>query len=411
MIEFKIYKLGELIDVQNGYAFKSDDLKTIGIPIIKIKNIQPPNISIEDADRYPHEISERLKQFVVKKKDILISMTGSHVSQISSAVGKVGRYRFDKPSLLNQRVGKLYSKDENVLNNDFLYYYIARPEIQFELATNAGGSANQANISPQDIKELDIEIPDLPTQTHIAAILSALDDKIELNRRTNETLEKIAETLFKKFFVEGINEENLPEGWRMGKLGEMYKTTSGGTPSRTNIEYYENGTICWIKSKELEGTFILNTEEKITDNALKKSSAKLLPVNSVLVAMYGATVGELAVTSIEATCNQAICAILPNDTYPYSYIYQFLRLNKEELINMATGSAQQNISQLTIQNFELVIPPIGLINDYHKVVNDILKQIECNLKANNSLTKIRDSLLPKLMLGKIEVNERIQIDN
>jgi type I restriction enzyme S subunit len=261
------------------------------------------------------------------------------------------------------------------------------------------------NLSKEQLNNYEIEIPgDLSTQTQIASILSSLDDKIELNRRTNQTLEQIAQTLFKKYFVDDIDPENLPEGWRWGKLGEMYKTTSGGTPSRVNPEYYENGKIGWVKSKELDGGFILDTEEKITIDALKNSSAKLLPIHSVLVAMYGATVGEIATLSIEATCNQAICAILPSIDYPYSFILQFLKLNKEELINRASGSAQQNISQLVIQNFELAIPPSVLVQEFHKVVGDLFLKIENNLKENKSLSETRDSLLPKLMSGEIEIN-------
>ncbi len=175
--------------MQNGFAFKSGDLKDSGVPVIKIKNIQPPNISLDEADCFPLEVTAKLNQFIVKKKDILISMTGSHVSQISSAVGKVGRYGFDKPALLNQRVGKLYSKDTEKLDDNFLYYFVSRREVQIELATNAGGSANQANISPQHIKDIEIDVPGIETQRRIAEILSALDDKIELNRRMNQTLE------------------------------------------------------------------------------------------------------------------------------------------------------------------------------------------------------------------------------
>ncbi len=404
MTGLKKYKLGDLADIQNGYAFKATDFKEKGIPIIKIKNIQPPKISFADAEYYSGEITNRLQQFVIRKEDILISMTGSHISQIASAVGKVGRYGFEHPALLNQRVGKLYSKDETKLDNDFLYYLIARPEVQFELATNAGGSANQANISPQQIKNLEFEIPHIKVQRKFSSILSSLDDKIELNRRMNQTLEQIAATLFKKYFVEEIDPDNLPEGWKKGTIKEIYKTTSGGTPSRSKPEYYEGGTIAWVKSKELNGDFIIETEEKITEAALKNSSAKLLPRHTVLVAMYGATVGEIATLGIEATCNQAICAILPNSMFPYSFVFQFLKLNKEELINRASGSAQQNISQVIIQNFELAIPPTELVNRYDEVANNLFLKVESNLKENKTLSTLRDSLLPKLMSGEINLS-------
>lgn len=294
---------------------------------------------------------------------------------------------------------------EGVSDSDFVYYLSRWDDVRRFAELNMVGTSGRQRVPKDVFENLELELPeDLPTQTRIASILSALDDKIELNRRTNHTLEQMAQTLFKKYFVTDIDPDNLPEGWRWGKLGEIYKTTSGGTPSRSKMEFYEEGDIAWVKSKELNGDFILDTEEKITEDAVKNSSAKKLPVHSVLVAMYGATVGEIATLSIPATCNQAICAILPNENYSYSYIFQFLKLNKEELINRASGSAQQNISQLVIQNFELIIPPVEVVKEFDKIANDLFKKVESNLKENKYLSQLRDTLLPKLMSGEITVN-------
>lgn len=294
---------------------------------------------------------------------------------------------------------------EGISDSNFVFYLSRWDDVRRFAELNMVGTSGRQRVPKDVFENLELELPeDLPTQTRIASILSALDDKIELNRRTNHTLEQMAQTLFKKYFVTDIDPDNLPEGWRWGKLGDIYKTTSGGTPSRSKMEFYTEGNIAWVKSKELNGDFILDTEEKITEDAVKYSSAKKLPVHSVLVAMYGATVGEIATLSIPATCNQAICAILPNENYSYSYIFQFLKLNKEELINRASGSAQQNISQLVIQNFELIIPPVEVVKEFDKIVNDLFKRLESNLKENKYLSQLRDTLLPKLMSGEINVN-------
>ncbi len=195
----------------------------------------------------------------------------------------------------------------------------------------------------------------------------------------------------------------IPKGWRVGKLGEICKTTSGGTPSRSKPEFYENGTIYWVKSKELNGSFITATEEKITQEALQKSSAKLLPAYSVLIAMYGATVGEFGIISMEATCNQAICAFLPCEEFPYTFIYHFLKNSKDEIVSRAVGSAQQNISQDLLKQINIVLPPKELLEKFHKAVNPLFQVIENNIKQSTSLAAIRDALLPKLMSGEIEV--------
>lgn len=195
----------------------------------------------------------------------------------------------------------------------------------------------------------------------------------------------------------------IPKGWRVGKLGEVYKTTSGGTPSRSNPAFYENGTIYWVKSKELNGSFIIETEESITKEALQKSSAKPLPAYSVLIAMYGATVGEFGIISMEATCNQAICAFLPGDEFPYTFIYHFLKNNKDVIISRAVGSAQQNISQDLLKQIDMVLPPNELLKYFHKEVSPLFQAIENNIRKSTTLAVIRDALLPKLMNGEINV--------
>ena len=201
----------------------------------------------------------------------------------------------------------------------------------------------------------------------------------------------MAETLFRQWFIEEAKED-----WEDVPLGDVIKTTSGGTPSRKHTEYYNNGTINWVKSKELQGTFISSTEELITENAISNSSAKMLPMKSVLIAMYGATVGEYGILSKPMTCNQAVCALIPNDNYPYTYLFVWAALMKEDFINLASGAAQQNISQDLIKQ-QMVSSDINLIKLYDEQVRAYFEKMECNQKQIILLSKQRDILLPKLM--------------
>ena len=262
------------------------------------------------------------------------------------------------------------------------------------------------------IMQWNVEVPLFDIQHRIASILSSLDSKIETNNKINAKLEEMAQALFKSWFVDfepfkdGKFVESelgmIPEGWRVGKLGEFVMTTSGGTPSRKNEDFYNNGSYCWVKSKELNGGFILDTEEKITNEAIKKSSAKLLPANSVLIAMYGATVGEYAMISKEMTCNQAVCALLPNEKLPYSYLFMLAKTNKERLINSAVGSAQQNISQVIIKDMQIVFDEEAVCK-FHKIIAPIFEKLKINYEENLRLSQLRDTLLPKLMNGEIEI--------
>lgn len=185
-------------------------------------------------------------------------------------------------------------------------------------------------------------------------------------------------------------------------LGEVIETTSGGTPSRKNLTFYSNGNNCWVKSKELESGFIIDTEEKITDDAINNSAAKILPKNSVLIAMYGATVGAYGIISKPMTCNQAICVLLPNEKYPYSYLFMFAKSVTHELENLAVGSAQQNISQVLIKNLK-VHSNTNKIKNFHFSSHALFEQMLLIKQENKTLSELRNSLLPKLMNGEIEV--------
>jgi type I restriction enzyme S subunit len=249
------------------------------------------------------------------------------------------------------------------------------------------------------INQIEVNLPPLPEQRAIAEVLGSLDDKIDLLHRQNQTLEALAETLFRQWFI-----EEADPAWEEVKLGSVIETTSGGTPSRTNPQFYENGTHCWVKSKELKGNILLDTEETITDEAIKKSSAKMLPKYSVLIAMYGANVSEYALIAKPMACNQAICALKPNDNYPYSFLFLYVKNMKEEIEAMAVGSAQQNISQILIKQLD-IIPPSTKILDFHEIVNPWFLKIEANYVQIKHLEKTRDELLPKLMSGDVRVSQ------
>jgi len=247
------------------------------------------------------------------------------------------------------------------------------------------------------ILEMPLRLPSLPEQRAIASVLSSLDDKIDLLHRQNKTLEAMVETLFRKWFVEEVKDD-----WEFVPLGDAVETTSGGTPSRVKMEYYENAQICWVKSKELTGSFVIDTEEHITDEGLRTSSAKLLPANSVLIALYGATVGEYAIISKEMTCNQAVCALKPNDDYPYTFLFSYVKNAKGDLVNMAVGSAQQNISQLLIR--QLPLPKAKFrVAEFDQACVGSFEKMKLNVTQIRTLEKLRDNLLPKLMSGEVRV--------
>lgn len=339
----------------------------------------------------------------------------------------VNSYLYDKVSILLPRKGTLsniqfynngrfwtvdtcfYSiVNESLCDPYYLYRYIKSLDL-----SGYDTGASIPSMTQKTYNGIKVSLPSLPTQHRIASILSAYDNLIENNNKRIRLLEQMAENLYKEWFVrfrfpghEKVEMENgLPKGWKRTKLTNEYKTSSGGTPSRTNTEYYENGNIPWIKTGELQDCILTDTEEYITENAVKHSSAKLFPQGTLLMAMYGVNIGKLAISNIDATCNQACCVFIPKRIESKYYLFYHLKSIRDYLLSISFGAAQQNLSQELIKSLKIIIPNDNTIIAFEHKAEGFYQQIR-NLKhQNENLTRQRDLLLPRLMSGRLEVKE------
>jgi len=197
---------------------------------------------------------------------------------------------------------------------------------------------------------------------------------------------------------------NIPKHWQVKKLGEVCTTTSGGTPSRSNKKYYE-GNIPWVKSGELNKGLILDTEEKISEEAIKNSSAKIFPKGTLLIALYGATIGKLAFLGVDAATNQAVCGIYKNEKIDSNYLYYYLFSKKPSLVKQGIGGAQPNISQGILKNLELPIPPFSeqqlIVSKIEELLSDLENGKQQLLLAQQQLKVYRQSLLKCAFEGKL----------
>jgi type I restriction enzyme, S subunit len=171
--------------------------------------------------------------------------------------------------------------------------------------------------------------------------------------------------------------------WEMVKLGDVFKITSGGTPLKAKNEYYENGTIPWVKTGDLKQKFITTGFDMITEEGLNNSSAKLFPKGTVLIAMYGATIGACSILGIDASTNQACAALLPSEKVNNAYLYYFLLSQKEKLVKMGVGGAQPNISATILKNIEMPLPSldvqeqiVDILDKTQEIINSYKKQLE-----------------------------------
>lgn len=274
------------------------------------------------------------------------------------------------------------------------------------------GQAAQPGLSVGKLAKLSIQVPSLPKQEKISSILSTYDNLIEANKRKIDLLEQVAQELYKEWFVRfrfpGYEnakfEDGLPEGWESDKIQKYYNTCSGGTPSRSKPEYFENGIYPWVKTGEIKDCVIIDTEEYITQEAVNSSSAKVLPAKSVAMAMYGVNIGLLAYFDSEMTCNQACCVF--SDKRDFSskhYLYYYLKSIREYLLLISFGAAQQNLSQDLIKKIKITMPSDDVVQAFEKQIEDIYENIKMLLMKNKNLAEQRDMLLPRLMSGKLEV--------
>jgi type I restriction enzyme S subunit len=389
---WNLKRLGDFIEVTNGYAFKSEDFSSYGIPVIKIKNVASGKLAMDDMQYYPFEIDDKLKRFVLRNGDILIAMTGSHIEQPASMVGRVCKYNCKEISLLNQRVGKIQSKDNQNLDNKFLYYFLRQDGVAYELANSAGGSANQANISPDQIKSLSLLLPTISDQKAIAEVLSSLDDKIDLLHRQNKTLEQMAETLFRQWFV-----EEAEEGWEVGNLENEFDFIMGQSPTGDTLNEDKNGMIFYQGRSDFGFRF---PEPRVYTTSPTRIAKPLDTLVSVR-----APVGDINMALYECCLGRGVAAFrYKSNSEFYSYTYYKMRSLSAKIKQFEdSGTVFGSIGKDDFKKLECVLPPPDLIEKFQSETIPLDNKIKSNTQQIGILTHLRDALLPKLMSGEVRV--------
>lgn len=376
--------------------------KSIGKPLITSKHIKGRNIDFESAYFISEDDFNKINQrSQVDQWDVLISMIGEYCgfayiernNTIDYAVKNVGIF-----------------KTGNKIKAEWLYYYLTSPEGRNTLTTLRSGTS-QPYISLGALRDLEIPMPDNKKKMElITSILSSLDDKIELNLQMNQTLETMAQAIFKEWFVnfnfpgfDGELVDGLPKGWRLGSILEIADLLSGGTP-KTDINEYWNGNIKWISAKDITSNnrrFIIETEKQITELGISKSATKLLPKFTTIVSARG-TVGNYCILPEEMAISQSNYGLKSKNNSDF-FLFIFIENMIEMMKAYSYGTVFDTITTKTFEEMEVIIPSKSLIAEYEKTVNPIFSKILENQKQNQTLAQLRDSLLPKLMSGKIEV--------
>lgn len=319
--------------------------------------------------------------------DILVPTVGT--------IGNVSIMIENRGAIAQNLIALRFSKDADP---DFVYYYLSCNEGK-NILLNLDIGGVQPSIKVPHLLAIEVPSPPLFEQRAIAAVLSSLDDKIDLLHRQNKTLEAMAETLFRKWFT-----EEEAENWKEGKVGDIVTVLSGTTPRTDHPEYW-NGEFYWTSPRDItniDGLFLFDTERKITQKGLDQISSGLLPKSSLLMSSR-APVGVLAFSEIPVAINQGYAGIVCDKGYSREFIYLWLKANMDYIQSHANGSTFQEISKSTFRNLKITIPSKIVLSVFQKSISPLFDKNRANCIQIKALNNLRDTLLPKLMSGEVRV--------
>lgn len=393
-MEWKQYKLGEIVNRKIGYGIVQPGASpTTGVPVIKCNNIIAGLHTPSDLDKTTEEIAAQYNRTKLNGGELVITLVGT--------VGKTAIVPSSFAGCNLVRATGLIDIIDPVLAL-WVKYYIDSPLGQSYIEQNLNTTV-QATFNVKSLNDMPIPFPRYCIIDKIVSILSSLDAQIENNNRINRNLEAQAQALFKSWFVDfepwgGV----MPEGWREGKLGDYCRCVLGGTPSRAKEEYW-NGDVAWINSGEVNRFRITTPSEWITKLGVEKSATKLLPAKTTVLAITGATLGQVSLLEIDTCANQSVIGILQNERVPYEFIYPLMNEKIKELVLHQTGGAQQHINKDNVESVAVYMPDDKIMSRYKEIVAPMYATIANKEFSNLRLASLRDTLLPKLMKGEIEV--------
>lgn len=332
-------KLGEVATFINGYAFKPDQWKESGIPIVRIQNLNNPNAPYNYFDG---EVPDKV---IIKKGDLLISWSASLGAYI---------WNGDK-AFLNQHIFKVAFNKTNI-DKIFLKYAVTS---KIRTMAEQVHGATMKHIIKKDFDNTLIPYPPLSTQHSIVSELDKINELIRLKKEQLKDYDKLTQSLFYQMFGDPVENER---GWEVKRLGEVCTIGTGSTPNRKNKKYYEHGIYPWVKSTEVCNIPIVDVEEFITEEALANTNCKLYPKDTILMAMYGQgkTRGQVGLLKIDACTNQAVAAIIPSSKIDSSFLYKHLMMMYEYIRNMARGGNQANLNLTIVKSIQTILPPLPL---------------------------------------------------
>lgn len=402
-MEWKEVRLGDVCTrVCSGGTPKSTNLSYYGgeIPWLNTKEIDFNRIYFTEKTITDSGLNNSSAKWIVPNT-VTVAMYGATAGK--SCIVKV-------PMTTNQACCNLTINDE-VADYEFVYYSLKNDYTT--LASLANGGAQQ-NLNAQIIKDYVLKMPSLADQRRIASILSSLDRKIELNNKINADLEEMAQAIFKNWFVDFepfkdgkfVDSElgMIPEGWKVGRLDEIADVIGGSTPSKAKPEYYTQKGIAWLTPKDLSNhpaVYSSRGEIDITKEGYNSTSTKLMPKGTVLFTSR-APIGYISIAQNDICTNQGFKSLVPRKAGT-CFLYCFLKYVTPEIENKSTGSTFKEASGALMKSLQVIMPEQKVFEEFEEIVSPLFARIESLEKESTRLSLLRDTLLPRLMSGELEV--------
>ena len=394
--EWKTSTIGAACSLVTDGSHSSPKSVESGEYMVSVKDFTEYGFDFTSCRRISSDDYETLKRngCVPEQGDILIGKDGARYFE------DIIIYRQpERPALLSSIAILRCNKEE--IQPEFLYYTLRTPGFKQDVRDNYGSGSAIPRIILKDFKRMPISYPSLEVQKQITAVLSILDQRIQANTKINDNLEQQVQAYFQELFV-----DNADPAWTLGTISDLGTVVGGSTPSKSKPEYYTEDGIAWITPKDLsinKAKFISHGENDITELGLKNSSASIMPEGTVLFSSR-APIGYIAIASGEVTTNQGFKSVVPKPEIGTAYVYCFLKHNLPVIEGMASGSTFKEVSGSTMKNVPAVIPDTETLTCFNDFCAPIFAHQRILEEQNQSLAALRDSLLPKLMSGEIDVS-------
>lgn len=386
-----------------------------GTPSTKIKeyfNGDIPWVNVEDIKREIYDTRRHLSELGLKNSSAKLWPKGTIIFSFGASIGKVGIARVELCT--KQGIAGIVPNPEKIYN-EFLYYVLLKEADKIKKIGQSMGSTIKEVRPSKLVKLVEFGLPPIPEQKKIAEILSTVDKAIQKVDESIAKTERLKKGLMQELLTKGIGHKEfkdteigrIPRGWRVTTIGEECIVGTGGTPSRSNPEYF-GGDIPWVKSTEVNYNIIRQTEETLTELGLRNSNAKVYPAGTLIIAMYGqgVTRGKCAILGVDAAINQACAAVIPKDenTVYVPYLYYWCQFKYEQIRGLGQGANQSNLNLSLIRSIKVAIP--SSIEEQRKIaeiLSTVDKKLELEMKRKEKLERIKKGLMNGLLAGRRRV--------